>query len=73
MADNGVGIPVEHLPRIFDPFFTTKGAKKGTGLGLSITYGIVKEHGGSIAVHSQMGNGTRFQLDFPVVRKTVNA
>jgi PAS domain S-box-containing protein len=73
IIDNGCGIPDENLTRIYDPFFTTKGAKKGTGLGLSITYGIVKEHGGSIAVQSQPGNGTRFQLDFPVVRKTVNA
>ncbi|MBM3754858.1 MAG: PAS domain S-box protein [Acidobacteria bacterium] len=73
IIDTGCGIPDENLARIYDPFFTTKGAKKGTGLGLSITYGIVKEHGGSIAVQSQPGSGTRFQLDFPVVRKTVNA
>jgi signal transduction histidine kinase len=73
LADTGCGIPEENLARIYDPFFTTKGAKKGTGLGLSITYGIVKEHGGSIAVQSQPGCGTSFQLDFPVVRKTVNA
>lgn len=73
VIDSGCGIPDEHLARIYDPFFTTKGAKKGTGLGLSITYGIVKEHGGSINVLSQPGQGTRFQLDFPLVRKPVNA
>jgi len=73
ISDNGCGIPEENLAKIYDPFFTTKGAKKGTGLGLSITYGIVKEHGGSITVHSQPGAGSSFQLDFPVVRKTVNA
>lgn len=73
IIDSGCGIPDENLARIYDPFFTTKGAKKGTGLGLSITYGIVKEHGGSITVLSQPGQGTRFQLDFPLVRKPVNA
>ena len=72
IIDSGCGIAEKNLARIYDPFFTTKGAKKGTGLGLSITYGIVKEHGGSIGVLSQPGQGTRFQLDFPLVRKTVN-
>jgi PAS domain S-box-containing protein len=73
IIDSGCGIPEENLARIYDPFFTTKGAKKGTGLGLSISYGIVKEHGGSISVLSQPGQGTRFRLDFPLVRKPVNA
>jgi two-component system, NtrC family, sensor kinase len=73
ITDSGCGIPDENLARIYDPFFTTKTAKKGTGLGLSITYGIVKEHGGAIAVLSQPGQGTSFQLDFPLVRKPVNA
>lgn len=71
--DTGSGIAPEHLSRIYDPFFTTKGAKKGTGLGLAVTYGIVKEHGGHIEVDSRHGSGTRFLLDFPLVRKMVNA
>jgi two-component system NtrC family sensor kinase len=72
VADSGQGIPSDLLERIYDPFFTTKGHKKGTGLGLSITYGIVKEHGGSIEVQSQPGAGTLFHLEFPFARKPVN-
>lgn len=73
VADTGQGIPAENLPRIYDPFFTTKVARKGTGLGLSVTYGIVQEHGGSIEVSSQLGQGTVFHLEFPLVRKPVAA
>ncbi len=73
VMDSGPGIPRENLARIFDPFFTTKGARKGTGLGLSVSYGIVEEHGGVIEVESKPGEGTVFRLEFPAVRKTVNA
>ena len=73
IADNGAGIPTELLSRIYDPFFTTKPPKKGTGLGLAVTYGIVREHGGSIDVQSKPGEGARFQLEFPLARKAVNA
>jgi two-component system NtrC family sensor kinase len=72
VADSGKGIPKEAISRIYDPFFTTKAAKKGTGLGLSVTYGIVREHGGTIEVESLPGAGTCFHLDFPVVEKPVN-
>jgi two-component system NtrC family sensor kinase len=65
VADTGSGIPSEQLSRIYDPFFTTKDIGKGTGLGLSITYGIVQEHGGSIACDSAIGQGTRFTLTLP--------
>jgi signal transduction histidine kinase len=73
ISDTGHGIAPENLHRIFDPFFTTKGAKKGTGLGLSVTYGIMQEHNGAIEVFQRPGGGTRFHLEFPGVRKTVNA
>ena len=65
VADTGSGIPSEHLARIYDPFFTTKAIGQGTGLGLSITYGIVREHEGSIDCDSGLGQGTRFVLAFP--------
>jgi two-component system, NtrC family, sensor kinase len=75
VADTGSGIPADQLSRIYDPFFTTKDIGKGTGLGLSITYGIVQEHGGSIACDSAMGQGTRFTLTLPLVaaRHSVSA
>ena len=65
VADTGSGIPSEYLARIYDPFFTTKAIGQGTGLGLSITYGIVREHDGSIDCESGLGQGTRFILAFP--------
>jgi len=68
VADTGVGIAPEHLARIYDPFFTTKAPKKGTGLGLSVTYGIIREHGGTIEVESQVGQGARFIIDLPLER-----
>jgi len=65
VADTGSGIPPEQLARIYDPFFTTKSIGRGTGLGLSITYGIVREHDGTIHCDSAVGQGTRFTLALP--------
>jgi len=68
LADTGSGIRREDLTRIYDPFFTTKEIGQGTGLGLAITFGIVREHDGSIVCHSTPGQGTEFVLSLPVVR-----
>ncbi len=65
VQDNGPGIPPHLHERVFEPFFTTKPIGEGTGLGLSIVRTIVDEHGGSIAIHSAPGGGTRFQIRFP--------
>ncbi len=66
IADNGMGIPSDVLPKIFDPFFTTKEIGKGTGMGLSISFKIIQEHGGKILVDTEPGMGTVFSILLPV-------
>jgi signal transduction histidine kinase len=73
IADTGTGIPASVVPRIFDPFFTTKAVGQGTGLGLSITYGIVKEHRGTVEVRTEEGAGTIFILQFPSARMPIES
>ncbi len=63
VADQGVGIPPEHLVKIFDPYFTTK--QTGSGLGLSTAYSIVRRHGGHIEVRSELGRGSTFAVYLP--------
>ncbi|WP_437876458.1 sensor histidine kinase [Sorangium sp. So ce513] len=63
VTDDGAGIDREHLAKIFEPLFSTK--LKGTGLGLAITAGIVRLHGGTIAVESEPGAGTTFTIRLP--------
>ncbi len=66
IRDNGTGIPPEIRDRLFQPFFTTKPTGEGTGLGLSISYDIVvQQHGGTIAIDSQVGEFTEFAIHLP--------
>lgn len=66
VTDSGPGIPEEIQGRIFDPFFTTKPIGQGTGLGLSFSFGIITDHGGTIRVENEPGQGARFTIDLPV-------
>jgi signal transduction histidine kinase len=65
VEDQGCGISPDDLPKIFQPFYTTKASGKGTGLGLSLVDRVVREHGGTIEVNSEVGRGTRFEVRLP--------
>jgi two-component system, cell cycle sensor histidine kinase and response regulator CckA len=69
VSDNGCGIEPAVLPRIFEPFFTTKYGHRG--LGLAWVYGIVTNHGGGVAVSSQLGQGASVRVYLPAMRKIV--
>ncbi len=65
VADNGVGIPPEHVPRVFDLFYRADPSREGTGVGLAIVRRIVECAGGRVWVESQPGRGSRFFLVLP--------
>ena len=67
ITDTGSGITPDALKHIFDPFFTTKASGQGTGLGLSLVYSIIRSHGGSIKVRSEVGQGATFSIFLPVI------
>lgn len=66
ICDNGPGIEEPDLANIFNPFFTTKAVGQGVGMGLSITYRIIENHGGTISMISQVGQGTMFTVSLPL-------
>ena len=65
VEDQGHGISAEHMSHLFEPFFTTKPVGQGMGLGLSVSYGIIRDHGGTLEVDSTPGQGARFRVRIP--------
>jgi len=69
IQDSGIGIEPDNLSKVFEPFFTTKEVGRGTGLGLAVCYGIITEHGGRLAVRSNVGVGTTFTIYLPIQKQ----
>ena len=69
IQDNGRGMNGETMARAFEPFFTSKESGRGTGLGLAIVYGIIRQSGGEVFLHSQVGAGTRVEILLPAANK----
>ncbi len=67
ISDEGLGIAPENHEKVFEPFYTTKKSSGGSGLGLAIVQKVVRDHGGSISLNSEVGKGTEFTLEFPAI------
>ena len=68
VRDSGSGIPPNVREKIFDPFYTTKPVGSGTGLGLSLAFTAIRNHGGSIEVETEEGQGSTFRVQLPAPR-----
>ncbi len=73
VRDDGCGMTGEVIEHLFEPFFTTKGPREGTGLGLATVYGIVRQNGGFVTVHSEPGRGAAFRVCFPEYRGKIGS
>lgn len=73
VRDSGIGMTTEVLDHLFEPFFTTKQPGSGTGLGLAIVYGVVRQTGGWICVHSEPRRGSTFEIYFPEAERGIDA
>ncbi|NMP32088.1 GHKL domain-containing protein [Thalassotalea sp. M1531] len=71
VSDNGCGMDEKTKNKLFEPFFTTKPEGQGTGLGLSVSYAIIEHHKGEIKVESTQGEGTTFELCFPIANESI--
>lgn len=69
IRDNGTGMDENTKKKLFEPFFTTKDVGEGTGLGLSIAYNTIVKHNGSITVNSELGAGTEFIIEIPIIHQ----
>jgi len=67
IIDDGPGITEDQERKVFDPFFTTKQTGKGTGLGLWVSYNIIEKMGGAMTLESQVGKGSAFTVQIPIV------